>query len=218
MAHLHSGIMGPVSGKIGNLVYYTTRGKCFVRRAPAKTKKRPTLKQQAQRDKFSLAMRFISPLSRLINESYRLINRRRMGVNVMIRDILHTSIIGKQPHFFIDYAQVNLLRGTLPWSMGSLFHLEGSCKLELSWQVLANPVHLEDELIVLIYCCTTGNWFVAEGACHRAEGNCSLRIQAPVERGRLQVWMAFRSPDSRSFSNSEYLGEVITSKTPSYEN
>ncbi|MEJ7778747.1 MAG: hypothetical protein WKF68_04075 [Daejeonella sp.] len=46
MTHLHSGINGPVSGKVGNLVYYTIGGNCFVRRAPATTMKLPTSKRQ----------------------------------------------------------------------------------------------------------------------------------------------------------------------------
>lgn len=217
MALLHTGIMGPVSGKIGNLVYYIIKGKNFVRRAPGKSKKRPTLKQKAQRAKFGEAMRFISPIAKLINESYGSINRRHTGTNILIKEILKDAIMGKYPHFFIDYPRVSLLRGKLPWSRGVMQHEEGTCDLNLTWDVSAHPAQLEDELIVLIRCCTTGNWFVAEGAAQRVQGNCSMRVEAPVDRGILQVWMAFRSPDHRDYSNSEYLGEMITNKTPSYE-
>lgn len=210
--------MGPVSGKIGNLVYYISKGKNLVRRAPGKSKKKPSVKQLAQRAKFGEAMRFIAPVSQLINESYSLFNRRQTGTNVLIREILKTAIMGKYPHFFIDYERVSLLRGHLPWAMGSLRHIPGTCNLDITWEVSANPVYLDDELIVLVRCCTTGNWFVAEGAGRRAQGACTLRIEAPEDKGILQVWMAFRSPDHRSYSNSEYLGEVITDKTPYYEN
>jgi len=34
---------------------------------------------------------------------------------------------------------------------------------------------------------------------------------------RAQVWMAFRSRDHRSYSSSRFIGEVITHKSPSYE-
>lgn len=217
MALLHTGIMGPVSGKIGNLVYYISHGKNFVRRAPGKSKKLPTLKQKVQRAKFGEAMRFISPIAKLINESYKSINRRHTGTNILVKEILRNAIMGKYPHYFIDYPRVSILRGKLPWSMGAMQHEEGTCDLKLTWEISAQPLHLEDELIVLIRCCTTGNWFVAEGAAQRAQGSCSMRVEAPVDRGIMQVWMAFRSPDHRSYSNSEYLGEMITNKTPSYE-
>ncbi|MHB1178823.1 MAG: DUF6266 family protein [Daejeonella sp.] len=217
MAHLHSGIMGPVSGKIGNLVYYVIKGKNFVRRAPGKCRKPPTLKQQAQRAKFGEAMRFISPIANLINESYRSMNRRHTGTNILVKEILRDAIMGKYPHFFIDYPRVSLLRGKLPWSMGSMQHEEGSCDLILTWEVITAPAHLEDELIVLIRCCTTGNWFVSKGEAQRAQGGCCMRVEAPVDSGIMQVWMAFRSPDHCRYSNSEYLGEMITNKTLSYE-
>jgi len=77
MAHLHTGINGPVSGKVGNLVYFTIGGKCFVRRAPKKTKKAPTLKQKIQRKKFGIATLFVSPVSKLVNHSYKLVNKKR---------------------------------------------------------------------------------------------------------------------------------------------
>jgi hypothetical protein len=213
MAYLHTGIMGLVSGKVGNLVYYVSNGKNYVRRAPGKSKKRPTLKQKAHRAKFGEAMRFISPIAKLINESYRRVNRRRVGTNVLVREILEKAMMGKYPHFFIDYPRVNLLRGSLPGSGGVMHHIEGSGKIHLTWEVLAHPMYLEDDLLVLIRCCTTGNWFIAESVAQRAQGSCTLRIEAPVDRGMLQVWMAFRSPDRMGYSNSEYLGEVLTNKT-----
>lgn len=218
MAHLHSGIMGPVSGKVGNLVYYTYRGKCFVRRAPVKSKKGPTLKQKSQRAKFGEAMRFVSPLSKLINESYRFVNRRKTGTNVLVKEILKDAIIGKYPHFFIDYPKVSLLRGNLPWAMGAMHPNEGTCNLEFSWQVFAQSEYLEDQLLLLVRCCTTGNWYTTEGNARRAHGSCTLRIEAPDNGGMLQVWMAFRSPDHRAYSNSEYLGEVMINKSSYYEN
>ncbi|MES3016615.1 MAG: DUF6266 family protein [Bacteroidota bacterium] len=218
MAHLHTGIMGPISGKIGNLVYYTSKGKNLVRRAPGKSKKKPTAKQLAQREKFGEAMRFISPISKLINESYKLFNRRHSGTNVLVREILKDAMMGKYPHFFIDYEKVSLIRGNLPWSMASLRHLTGTSNVDISWQVASNPLYLEDELLVLLRCSNTGNWFIAENVAQRAQGSCTIQIEAPIEKGVLQVWLAFRSPDHSSYSNSEYLGEVITDRTLSYEN
>ncbi|WP_276348685.1 DUF6266 family protein [Daejeonella sp. JGW-45] len=218
MAHLHSGIMGPVSGKIGNLVYYTYRGKCYVRQAPKKTKKRPTLKQKIQRVKFGIAARFVSPVAKLVNYSYKQFNRRKTGVNVLIRDILNDALIGKYPNFGIDYSRVELLRGSLPWSKGVLFHTEGSRDLDISWELWADGAHLEDELIVMTYWCNARKWLFAEGVAQRLQGSCTLHIEAPIDEGPVQVWMAFRSPDRRTFSNSEFLGEVIMHKSPSYEN
>ncbi len=218
MARLHTGINGPVSGKIGNLVYYTIKGKCFVRRAPKKTKKALTLKQKIQRKKFGTATLFASPVAKLVNQSYKLINRKKMGVNVLIRDILNEAIIGQYPKFEIDYSKVDLVRGNLPWSFGSLTQIEIYGDLKLSWQIMAEGDYLEDELIIMIYCCTAKKWLFAVGAAQRAEGACNLRIDAPIDGDRAQVWILFRSRDHKAYSSSQFLGEVITHNAPSYEN
>lgn len=218
MARLHTGINGPVSGKIGNLVYYTSHGKCFVRRAPKKTKKAPTLKQKIQQKKFGTAMLFASPVSKLVNHSYKQINRKKVGINVLIRDILNDAIIGQYPKLEIDYSRVSLVRGNLPWSFGTLTQNEIYGDLRLSWQIMADGDYLEDELIIMIYCCTAKKWLFAEGEAQRAEGHCTLRIEAPIDGDRAQVWILFRSRDHKAYSSSQFLGEVITHNTPSYEN
>lgn len=82
---------------------------------------------------------------------------------------------------------------------------------------MADGDYLEDELIVMIYCCNAQKWLFAEGVAQRAAGGCNMRIEAPLEGDRAQVWMAFRSCDHRAYSSSQFLGEVITHKAPSYE-
>ena len=209
--------MGPVSGKIGNLVYYISRGRNFVRRAPGKSRKRPTLKQKIQRVKFGEVMRFISPIAKLINESYNSVKHRQMGTNILVKEILRDGLIGKYPNFFIDYNAVRLLRGRLSWPNGNLQYEEGSREFNLSWQALGHPEHLEDELIVLVHYSLSGNWSIAEGLAQRAQAGCSIHFESPVGNEVIQVWIAFRSPDRRVFSDSQYLGQIIYEEQ-TYEN
>ncbi|MES2875494.1 MAG: DUF6266 family protein [Bacteroidota bacterium] len=218
MAHLHSGIMGPVSGKIGNLVYYTYRGKCFVRRAPVKTKKRPTLKQKIQRAKFALAMNFVSPVAELVNLSYRLVNRKKAGTSILLRNILNEGIVGKYPNLGIDYSKLKLVRGSLPWSQAILHQEQGSSRIHISWEMWAGGTYLEDELIVMMYCCTTGKWLFSIGDATRLDGACKLGIDTRIDGETVQIWIAFRSRDHKTFSDSEFLGEVKIYDTESYEN
>lgn len=135
----------------------------------------------------------------------------------MIRDILNEAIVGQYPNLEIDYSQVQLIRGNLLWSCGLLSQSEGSGVVDIRWRVPADGTHLEDELIVMIYFSTEKKWLFAEGVAQRVEGACSLRFEAPIEGDRAQVWIAFRSRDQKAYSYSQFLGEVITHNTPSYE-
>lgn len=217
MAHLHHGINGPVSGKVGNLVYYTYRGKCFVRRAPIKSKKAPTLNQKIQRARFALATSFASPLAKLVNHSYRRINRKKTGLSILMRDILNEGIIGKYPNLEIEYSKLNLIKGNLPWSQAILHREEGSAKFHISWEIWSGGSYLDDELIVMMYCCIAGKWLITIGDVTRVDGACTVSIENRLDKESVQIWIAFRSKDHKSYSRSEYLGEVKIHSTESYE-
>jgi hypothetical protein len=214
MANLHSGIMGPVSGKVGNLVYYISHGRNFVRNAPRKSKKKASLKQKIQRAKFGMVAHFLAPISKLVNESCQSVNGRTVGTNLLMKQIIKEGITGKYPHFEIYCPEVKLLRGKLPWTAGTLQYNETSTEFNIDWPVLVHGGHLEDELIVMIRYCGTDTWLVAEGVAQRAQGTCTLRIDETFGNQMMRVWIAFRSPDLREFSDSQYLGEVVYQTQP----
>ena len=54
MAILTEGVSGPVTGRVGNLIFYQVKGQNRVRSLPRLTKRKPTPEQAAQRAKFKL--------------------------------------------------------------------------------------------------------------------------------------------------------------------
>ncbi|MGB4400130.1 MAG: DUF6266 family protein [Daejeonella sp.] len=218
MAHLHLGINGPVSGKVGNLVYYIYRGKNYVRRAPIKSKKAPTLKQEIQRAKFGLAVAFASPVAKLVNQSYKLINRKKAGSDMLIRRILSEAIIGKYPKFEIDFSKVQLIKGSLPHSRAVMEQKEHSNRVYINWDMCGSGTSLDDELIVMMYSNNTGKWLLSIANCSRMDESCLLMMDSPEGGERSQIWIAFRSANRKAYSDSEFLGEVNVNKTASYEN
>jgi hypothetical protein len=208
MARVYSGILGPVSGKVGNLVFYISRRKNFVRSAPRKSLMAPSLKQRIQRTRFGEAIRFISPLSKLINESYKAVNRYRAGTNVLVKEIPKDSILGKYPNFMIDYSSVNLIRGNLEGIDCKMSYEVGSKRFDLCWTVFAQPEHLDDELIVMAYLSFSETWIIAPARATRAQAGCTVHFETLLEMDCLHIWIAFRSPDQKNFSDSQYMGEI----------
>ena len=96
------GCFGPISGKVGDRVYATLKGITHVRSLPRKTTKPATEKQQIWRAKFELATGFLQPLTRLLNSSYKLINPKKSGTGLVLRQILDEAIIGDYPDLEID--------------------------------------------------------------------------------------------------------------------
>ena len=62
MSTYHLGPLGDFSGKIGNVVGSTWRGKAVMRSVPSSITKAPSASQQRQRDKFKTVINFLNPI------------------------------------------------------------------------------------------------------------------------------------------------------------
>jgi hypothetical protein len=72
MAILTKGIFGPITGRLGNLVFcICSDGTNYVRTRPNKTKKAPTIAQLAQRKKFGMAAQFLHPLKGVLEKVFK---------------------------------------------------------------------------------------------------------------------------------------------------
>lgn len=211
MAKLTRGLFGPISGKVGNMVFVTRNGKCYVKSLPKRSDKPATEKQIIQRAKFGMVMHFISPLSALINDSYKLIDRKKTGTNVAVKQILTEAISGEYPKLKIDFAKVSLIRGHLATPHATIMQPEGTDQLSFSWQMDKQfNAHSGDELLVLIYCSPLSQFsYNPDLRIRRSEETCSIQIPPVFAGHELHVWLAYRSEDHRSYSCSAYMGEVF---------
>lgn len=214
MAKLTKGLFGNISGKVGNMVFVTRNDKCYVKSLPKRSVMPPTEKQLIQREKFGMVMRFLSPVSSLINDSYRSINKKKMGVNVAVQQIMADAIIGQYPNLGLDFQKIGLIRGRLNNPHGVLSQESGSGKLTFTWPVqIQFNANASDELLIMIYCDALAKfWYNLDLRFQRWEGTCSVKLPPAFAGKNLQVWLAYRSAGGKAFSNSEYLGEVMIKK------
>lgn len=199
-----------ISGKIGDKVYVIRDGKNYVRNLSGKSTVPPTDKQLAWRASFTLASQFLMPLSSLINESYRRINPKKSGLQLSIRQLLAEALTGVYPHVGIDPSKVILIRGNLPSPVGNMTYVAGTDELDFYWpQVSKNFQNSCDELGTLIWCRTL-NEFYSElnSGVRRDQEFCTIPIPRAFKGHEIHVWLFYRSPDHRSFSNSTYMGQV----------
>lgn len=67
MATFSKGILGGYSGKVGNVVGVRWRGKDILRSLPSKNTQAATQAQLNQRDRFTVAMRFVTPIKDILS-------------------------------------------------------------------------------------------------------------------------------------------------------
>lgn len=159
-------------------------------------------------------MGFLSTISGLINHSYHLINSKKTGLTVFYKDILAKDIKGKYPDFKINYPEVRLHRGSLKQPKCPFARMKGSDKLYFKWfeghSLYTNPA---DELVIMIYCEALSRFFHSvDPAIKRSDACGVIPLPSPFAGLKLYVWLAFRSPGERSYSDSVYAGVIYPRK------
>src|SRR5665213_973702 len=118
MATFEKGILGGFSGTVGTVVGGNWKGIDFMR---SKSKKRnfvPTQKQLEQQLKFALIMRFVQPMSALLEVTFIDYAVRKTGINSAFSYIYENAVTGVFPDFAINYSNVLVSRGIMPNVLG----------------------------------------------------------------------------------------------------
>lgn len=218
MAHLR-GLLYPISGRIGDKIYCVRNGVSYVRSLPKKTTKSPTEKQIIHRAKFTLVTSFLFPIISILNESYRRINPKKSGTRMAFNQIFNEALVGEYPNLEIDFSKVSLIRGSLrvPWA--KMDYVVGSNELDFRWYADYNCCNHNDELWPLIYCSELNEfWYDLNLGIHRGEEFCTIRIPEAFTGHEIHVWLACHSNGRRAFSDSAYMGNVLTLKSRYHEN
>ncbi|MEJ7694641.1 DUF6266 family protein [Daejeonella sp.] len=208
MAKYYKGVIGPISGKVGDKVYTIRNGQAYVQSKPKRSTKPPTTAQIIQRARFGMVAQFVGPIRNILNQTYSKINRKKEGVNVAIQQIHADAIIGEYPDFEIDFAKVTLTRGRLSAPILEMSYSEEHCALQLSWstKIDFNSFH-DDELIAMIYCPSLPEkWMILETGIYRADEKGLIKIPAELSNREIHTWLFYRSRMQDSYSQCNYPG------------
>src|SRR5690554_4694148 len=102
MAILTEGVSGPVTGRVGNLIFYQVKGQNRVRSLPRLTKRKPTPEQAAQRAKFKLMQDWLKPLKGLIRIGFGRYAPPKTGHNVAMSYNMKHAIVEDDGGFSIN--------------------------------------------------------------------------------------------------------------------
>src|SRR5579864_5430180 len=71
MAKMPFGPLGPIIGKIGNVVFVNGKYGPYIRALPKKKKDKPTPTQKIQRTRFGVISQFLSPMRDLLDITFK---------------------------------------------------------------------------------------------------------------------------------------------------
>jgi hypothetical protein len=204
MGTFKNGILGGFSGRVGNVVGSTWRGKSVMRVRPASVTNPNTDKQRGQRSRFGMVNRFCSSLGDLVKVGFRPLAGKQSAFNAATSYNLRNAVVGDFPDVQLSFADLKLSKGILPGVASPVLNFVAPDRLELTWtdnssKALASATDL---LMVGLYAPESATGLCYLNAATRADAQASLEI--PEE------WLGTTAEVFAYFLSASGLGGVAT--------
>ncbi|HJV47148.1 MAG TPA: DUF6266 family protein [Bacillota bacterium] len=209
MAIFSKGILGGFSGKVGNVIGSTWRGKDVLRSLPTKRNRVATQSQLDQQEKFSLIMKFMTSMTALLNTTFKAYGRGISAVNAAVSYNLQNGISGAASPFNLSYPNILLSRGDLPNTNTATAVAEAGNAVKFTWENNAGmgKAKVTDKVILVVYCPALNHTVYIAGGNMRGELTQSLTVAAFTGE-TVETWLAFIAANESVVSNSMYTGSV----------
>ena len=207
MALLENGILGGFSGKVGNIVGFRIKNRCYIRKMPAKSSKPPTVKQLAQRAKFALGQVFLSQLRALLKPLPERGAKHISAFNSCFSQVIRAAVAGTYPEFAIDYSAVRLTAGSL-YNGCRHFVSADQTRLTFSWCPGMYNCRFEGTAVLLAYNPEKEQWIYNSSNAGSEDRWAELYLPCNFKGDRVETYLYFISADGKKVSDSVYTGSV----------
>lgn len=211
MGKIAQGILGGLSGKVGNIIGGSWKGIDYIRIKPANVTNPRTVGQVNQRNKFSATLEFLQPNKAFINVGYKSFAVKKTAFNAAMSEILANAISGIAPNFNVDYANALLSKGSLAGVLNPTTDLTTAGAVTFSWDdnTAGETAKATDKAMLLVYNpVKKESIYILDGAT-RSAGSETLIIPNTYSGDTVEMYMSFISEDGKSVSNSNYLGSGV---------
>jgi Family of unknown function (DUF6266) len=207
MARLINGIFGPVSGKVGDVIFSSWRGIHYVKARNKKHTKKGTAKQKAHRIKFAKAQEWLSPLLEFVRIGFNGYRPPVRGFAAATSYLLKNAVEGEAPDFYINPSKMMVSYGNLPLSKNLAVEKLADSRIQFSWNTRciegASP---SDQVMLLAYNIEGNTSVYLTTGRFRRDGVDELKL--PSGTGTWHLYMAFTADDRKQLSHSVYMGEI----------
>lgn len=217
MARISKGILGGVSGKIGNVIGGSWKGIDYLRILPANVANPRTPKQVDQRTKFMRVIRFLQPLTEFLRIGFRPYANRMTAFNAALSYNFKHAITGVFPDYDIDLTKALISRGSLPGAVNASVSATQTAEVELQWDDNSGDSHAlgSDKAAIVAYNTAKEKAVVMMDAATRSAGNASLQLPSDWSGDTVDCFITFTVLDAlvssggkKAISNSAYAGNV----------
>lgn len=218
MAQTKNGILGAVIGTVGTVTGSSWRGIDYIRSRAGKRRGGPSEKQLEQQARFAVMTAFAQVMKAVLQWGFQFKARSMTAMNSALGFNLKHAVKGQYPHYSIDYAQVQISRGSLPNVSNVQVNALANGIIQCSWQhdKGLGKAQDTDNGVLVVYCEALQNMVFSTGILRNAE---TATIQATAFAGHtVHTWISFMSADARDIATSIYTGSLhLPTGTPETE-
>ncbi len=211
MGKINQGILGGVSGKVGNVVGGNWKGIDYLRIMPASVANPKTPAQLDQRSKFVTVLKFLQAITQFLRIGYKNYAVKMTQFNSAMSEVLKNAVTGSYPNFEIDYSNVLVSKGSLPNAQDVNMTLDAEGDIQLSWTDNQGNggAFADDTLMYVVYCPELKEAiFLNDGGASRSDQAQTIALPDTYISNDVHVFVSMISSDSRSISNSTYVGTL----------
>jgi hypothetical protein len=208
MGKIAQGILGGLSGKVGNIIGGSWKGIDYIRIKPSSVANPRTEGQVNQRNKFTVTLEYLQPNKEFLKVGYKSFATKKTEFNAAMSYVLNNAVGGVAPNFTVDYANALLSRGSLSTALNPTTDLSTAGQASFAWDdnSLEGNANTTDKSMVLVYNPSKKeSMYILDGAI-RTVGSQTVTLPGTYAGDTVELFIAFVSADGTQVSNSLYLG------------
>lgn len=203
MGTIKQGILGDLSGKVGNVVGYHRNGKNHVRVKAEKVKNPRTKEQQAQRSKFTVALGFLKAVNPFIRIGYRNYAQGRSAYNVAMSYLMKRAVTEQGEEAVINFERAMVSIGFLmPAAGASCTCHEAAANFRWEDNSHCGNADSTDTAMLLVYNKEKEEAVYQTDAGTRADGQALLPLPRNWKDDTLVPYLSFCTADGEEVANS----------------
>lgn len=209
MGKISQGILGGFSGKVGNVVGGSWKGIGYMRIMPASVANPQTPAQLDQRQKFSVMMGFLQPMTQFLRTGFKSFAVKMTGINAAMSYNMHNALTGAYPAYAVDYTKALVARGNLAPALNQAAAAGTAGTIVFTWDDNSGEIGASalDKSLLVVYNPVKHQAVTVNELGERADGTQTITVPDSFTGDQVQCYIAFIAADGQ-VSNSRYAGAV----------
>ena len=210
MGTIKQGILGGFSGKVGSVIGGIWKGISYMRGLSLSHANPQTDAQLSQRQKWSVTMHFLQPLSEFLKTGFKKYAVKMTGINAAMSYNIKNALTGTYPNFAIDYPNAWVARGNLAGALNQVAASTVAGTVHFTWDDNSSEIGASayDKTLLVVYNPAQHQAVTVSQLAERADGTQTITVPDSFSGDLVQCYIAFITVDGQTVSNSAFAGAV----------